>query len=464
MAVMGDMSLESLSLDRSWTNPSVKAFCANEDPVSKIIDRAREVVLEATDKGWSGPPFDPILLAGYLNIPVVAHEEVNDARTVPVKGSEVRIEYNPNRPRGRMRYSIAHEIVHTFFPDCAAQIRNRSKRDGTKGDDWQLELLCNLGAAELLMPIGSFSSLKDGSVGVDRLMDLRKGFDVSSEAIFLRAVRLAEQPCAMFVASRWREVGRADVYQIDYSIPSRSWANVIPKGLKLSLESVVAECTAIGFTAKRDEVWPGMAAKMHIECVGIPPFPQQPFPRVVGLVTPTGRISPTVSKITYLKGDATSPRGNAHRIVAHVVNDKTPNWGGGFALVVRKKWPAVQEDFQHWVKSAPANLSLGNSRYFEAEPNLALFQMVCQRGYGPSSTPRIRYQALQKCLIELAVVAQSKSSSVHMPRIGCGEAGGSWDIVNELIEDSLCRRGISVTVYDLPAGAVPRESLQRGLF
>jgi hypothetical protein len=40
---------------------------------------------------------------------------------------------------------------------------------------------------------------------------------------------------------------------------------------------------------------------------------------------------------------------------------------------------------------------------------------------------------------------------VHMPRIGTGEAGGTWEIIGEIIEDTLCQRKIDVTVYDLPA-------------
>jgi hypothetical protein len=37
-----------------------------------------------------------------------------------------------------------------------------------------------------------------------------------------------------------------------------------------------------------------------------------------------------------------------------------------------------------------------------------------------------------------------------MPRIGCGQAGGSWFTVSELIDLHLVRRGVAVTVYDLP--------------
>ncbi|WP_436847462.1 hypothetical protein [Streptomyces aureus] len=37
---------------------------------------------------------------------------------------------------------------------------------------------------------------------------------------------------------------------------------------------------------------------------------------------------------------------------------------------------------------------------------------------------------------------------MHMPRIGCGLAGGSWSRVEPLVTERLVRRGLSVTVYD----------------
>jgi hypothetical protein len=35
-----------------------------------------------------------------------------------------------------------------------------------------------------------------------------------------------------------------------------------------------------------------------------------------------------------------------------------------------------------------------------------------------------------------------------MPRIGCGLAGGDWSRIEPLIEESLVRRGLPVSVYD----------------
>jgi hypothetical protein len=37
-----------------------------------------------------------------------------------------------------------------------------------------------------------------------------------------------------------------------------------------------------------------------------------------------------------------------------------------------------------------------------------------------------------------------------MPKIGSGESRGSWEIVEEIVDEVVCRKGISVTVYELP--------------
>jgi hypothetical protein len=63
-------------------------------------------------------------------------------------------------------------------------------------------------------------------------------------------------------------------------------------------------------------------------------------------------------------------------------------------------------------------------------------------------------------LDSLAAFALEGSRSVHMPRIGCGNAGGIWDVVGTLIDEIVCSKGVPVTVYDVPDAPQPN----RGLF
>ena len=75
--------------------------------------------------------------------------------------------------------------------------------------------------------------------------------------------------------------------------------------------------------------------------------------------------------------------------------------------------------------------------------------MIGQRGLKRgSSGPPIRYEAVAKCLEQVGTKARELVASVHMPRIGCGLAGGEWSEVEPLVQQHLCDRGVNVTVYD----------------
>jgi Zn-dependent peptidase ImmA (M78 family)/O-acetyl-ADP-ribose deacetylase (regulator of RNase III) len=364
-----------------------------------------------------------------------------DARVQTDDSGKVEIEYNPNLPRNRIRFSIAHEIAHTLFNDHVKTIRNRGG-ERLRPDDWQLELLCNVSAAEILMPAGPSLELKQAPTSIEEILRGRKKFDVSIEALLIRIAKLTDKPITVFVASR-------------YAVSSATSNLKIEPGFAVSKNSVLAECSAIGYSAERAEKW-REDLDVDVQCIGIPPYRGASNPRVIGILHPKGKIAKGRS-IRYLIGDATEPRGNGLRIIAHVVNDKTANWGRGFALAVARKWPEAAVEFGKWAAMSKEHLLIGRSHLFEISQDLAIFSMIAQRGYGESVNPRIRYNALRECLLQLAEEVSKHHASVHMPRIGTGYAGGNWPLIKELIEEHLIRRGIEVTVYDLPG----RENLPK---
>lgn len=434
---------------RRWTHSSVLALAGQDDPVEVITARARALVVEAMDEGWSGPPFDPIALADRLKLRVVGRNDIRDARIVPVDRNRLQIEFNPNRPPARVRYSLAHEIAHALFPDCGEQIRNRTANHEIEGDEWQLEVLCNIAAAEFLMPVGTLPHLKGEELSIDRLIERKKEYEVSAEALLIRVARLADEPCAAFCATRIEKGRGLGRYRLDYTIPSETWAGDLPKSILLPTDTRVSDCTAIGYTAKSEEDWPDNIGRVYFECVGIAPYPGASFPRVVGVLRPEDMV-PRQSCITYLAGDATEPGGIGPKIIAHVVNDGTPRWGAGFALALRKRWEQVQDEFISWVGEDRSRLRLGAVHEYELDESCSIIHMVAQRGYGASSAPRIRYSALRDCLQAVATQARQRGATVHMPRIGAGQAGGSWPLIEELIFSSLCAAGVQVYIYDLP--------------
>src|SRR3954454_5571387 len=138
-----------------WTNPSVLELAGERDPVEVITERARDAVLGAIEEGWRGPPYDPFELAELMQVPAVPREDLYDARLVVAEGNRARLEFNPTRPRGRVRFTIAHELAHTFFPDYKKAARYRSGPK-SRPDEWQLELLCNIAPGQLVIALGRF--------------------------------------------------------------------------------------------------------------------------------------------------------------------------------------------------------------------------------------------------------------------------------------------------------------------
>ncbi|WP_030686691.1 macro domain-containing protein [Streptomyces globisporus] len=154
--------------------------------------------------------------------------------------------------------------------------------------------------------------------------------------------------------------------------------------------------------------------------------------------------------IEYVKGDATAPRGKGVRIVAHVCND-LGGWGKGFVLAVSRRWPEPEAAYRRWRRERAANdFGLGAAQFVQVSSWLWVANLVGQRGVrtGRSTGVPVRYEAIDAALGRLADKAVELEASVHMPRIGCGLAGGTWDRVEPLVRERLVERGISVTVYD----------------
>ncbi|MCX4585282.1 macro domain-containing protein [Streptomyces sp. NBC_01481] len=154
-------------------------------------------------------------------------------------------------------------------------------------------------------------------------------------------------------------------------------------------------------------------------------------------------------EIEYVQGDATTPRGKGVKLIAHVCND-LGGWGKGFVLAISRRWPAPEAAYRRWHRERAGNdFGLGAVQYVQVGPYLWVANMVGQRGMrtGSKGVP-VRYEAIDTALGALAEKAAELEASVHMPRIGCGLAGGKWSRVEPLIAQRLTGRGTAVTVYD----------------
>lgn len=155
-------------------------------------------------------------------------------------------------------------------------------------------------------------------------------------------------------------------------------------------------------------------------------------------------------EITYLKGDATVPRTSGVKIIAHICND-LGGWGKGFVLAISKRWKEPEAEYRLWHRHrAENNFALGAIQLVKVEQYIYVANMIGQRGIktGRSTGVPIRYEAVEECFESLTQEAIALEASVHMPRIGCGLAGGKWEKIEPLIKSTLLASGVDVYVYD----------------
>lgn len=156
-----------------------------------------------------------------------------------------------------------------------------------------------------------------------------------------------------------------------------------------------------------------------------------------------------MSEIAYVRGDATAPHGKGVKLIVHVCND-LGGWGKGFVLAVSRRWPEPEAAYRRWHRERAGNdFALGAVQFVQVSPYIWVANMVGQRGMrtGSNGVP-VRYEAIDTALEAVVSRARELEASVHMPRIGCGLAGGKWSRIEPLIEQRLTGRGIPVTVYD----------------
>ncbi|MEU6580269.1 macro domain-containing protein [Nocardia sp. NPDC046763] len=157
-----------------------------------------------------------------------------------------------------------------------------------------------------------------------------------------------------------------------------------------------------------------------------------------------------MTDIRYQFGDATVPVTDGPAIIAHICND-LGRWGKGFVVAVSARWPQPERAYRDWYRHRDSNdFGLGAVQFVPITPTLHVANMIGQHDIRPrAGVAPIRYEAVDESLSRLADFASSSHATVHMPRIGCGLAGGTWDRIESLIRHRLSGHGIPVTVYDL---------------
>lgn len=127
-------------------------------------------------------------------------------------------------------------------------------------------------------------------------------------------------------------------------------------------------------------------------------------------------------KIKYEYGDILTTKA---KYIAHCVNAQHA-MNSGVARAIRERYPKSYDDY---MSSA---LKLGKVILSKNEPHNIL-HIVGQEYYGRELGRRyVDYVALRR---GIATINKNISEPIAFPMIGCGLAGGNWNIVSDIIEE-----------------------------
>jgi O-acetyl-ADP-ribose deacetylase (regulator of RNase III) len=158
--------------------------------------------------------------------------------------------------------------------------------------------------------------------------------------------------------------------------------------------------------------------------------------------------------INYVIGNATEPEVEGLKFIIHCCNNEGA-WGRGFVLALSRRWGMPELVYKKWANERPDELkeSLGKIQVIPVEKEIMVVNLIGQDGIGiKNGLPPVRYDAISLGLTKAQQVIEgyeNKDPSVHMPRLGCSLAGGSWAQIEKIIKETI---KVPVYVYDLVEG------------
>lgn len=145
--------------------------------------------------------------------------------------------------------------------------------------------------------------------------------------------------------------------------------------------------------------------------------------------------------IVYKKGDLFQAPEN---ILAHGCNC-AGGFGSGIAGQIAIKYPMAR--FEYMKKYENEGWVLGDVQFSPQSDKKIIANCATQQKFFPRNVCHADYDAIRKALTEVKNVAKAAGSSIAMPKIGAGLAGGDWNIIKNILDEVF--DDYDVTVYEL---------------
>jgi hypothetical protein len=189
---------------------SIRLFPESISPNNKADNFGEEFISEQCsglldEAEISEAPVDLRLLASFRDIREIEVVQMTAAgELIPLKDGGMRVHLRATDSEERRRFSLGHEITHTFFPDY--KLERHERFEGLIGEfnrKNRVECLCDFGAAQLLLPTKLFRPrIQKAGFSIEALQELSKDFRSSLEATGIKMVGQSPEDSAFVV---WEE-------------------------------------------------------------------------------------------------------------------------------------------------------------------------------------------------------------------------------------------------------------------
>ena len=116
--------------------------------------------------------------------------------------------------------------------------------------------------------------------------------------------------------------------------------------------------------------------------------------------------------------------------------------GAGVAKAVIDAYPGAYEADKKTKKGDSSKLGRIT---FSKEKDIIVLNCYIQYRYG-ADFRKLNYEALYLCLVKISDTMK-KGESILFPKIGCGLAGGDWNIVLSMIENVLKDFDVTISTF-----------------
>lgn len=159
-----------------------------------------------------------------------------------------------------------------------------------------------------------------------------------------------------------------------------------------------------------------------------------------------------MAKIHYIIGDATLPIETEaeNRLIVHCCNTLGA-WGAGFVVPLGRRYPLAKEEYKKFINENKGKSILGEVNEVPVGKHLYIENLMGQSFLRkkPNGEIPCNYIAIETGFLNI-IKKHKENFSVHMPRIGCGLAGGDWKTIENIIQRTFVDiANVDVYIYDL---------------